>query len=227
MFVKYGRRVGTDGYALYRRKWRDRLPGTPSKVYRVRADQEGRVKRLAVVIALLAVVLLQGCSGGDDSEELEALRRANEELRQQLAEAQAPVSTPSPTATVAPTPTATPTAEPTPSPTASPLVVRRARLIAGTGGEGVSLRDACRDEARVPGAIAEGTEVLVTAVGLAKCATWSMVLHQDSEVWVRDDYLVPTPTPEPTPRPPTAPLVIESWRCYTDTSIGFASSRAR
>ena len=49
-----------------------------------------------------------------------------------------------------------------------------------------------------------------------------MVLHQDSEVWVRDDYLVPTPTPEPTPRPPTAPLVIESWRCYTDTSIGFA-----
>ena len=66
-------------------------------------------------------------------------------------ETPAATGTPSATATARPTPSSTPTPGPTPSATARPENLLAIVYIAQTGGDGVSIRDACRDDARVPG----------------------------------------------------------------------------
>lgn len=101
-----------------------------------------------------------------------------------------PATTPTPTEmpTLPPTPTSTP--EPTPSPTPENRLT--IVYVAHTDGDGVSLRDACSDDARVPGAWAEGTAVRVIDVGSDECAGWTYVAGPGEGSWVRDDYLSET-----------------------------------
>lgn len=121
----------------------------------------------------------------------------------------AAASTSEPTAIHTATPALTATQTPTPVPTLRPTSNGPARLVANTGGTGVSLRTECTDDARANGSIPEGSEVQVTGVGQGDCAGWSTVTHGEVESWVQNDFLVPTPTPEPTPTPLTAPLILE------------------
>ena len=115
-------------------------------------------------------------------------------------ETPAATGTPSATATARPTPSSTPTPEPTPSATARPENLLAIVYIAQTGGDGVSIRDACRDDARVPGAWAEGSAVRVIEPGTGACDGWTYVAGPGEGSWVWDGYLSET-KPAVAPRP--------------------------
>ena len=138
---------------------------------------------------------------------------------EQTGPASTPVATRMPTATPqrTPTPTATGTAVSTaaltPTPTAATATPTPALLvIAGTDGDGVSVRDACDDERRIsaPGeGIPEGTTVQLISAGEGSCAEWMLIEAPDGrESWVRTRYLATssgettvTPTPAATLSP--------------------------
>jgi hypothetical protein len=61
--------------------------------------------------------------------------------------------------------------------------------IAGTGGVGVALRNACQADARRPGGLAEGARVEIVEAGGGGCEGWSLVSAGDTESWVSDEYL--------------------------------------
>ena len=177
----------------------------------------GRI--VATLLLLVLSALASGCTAEVDTQPAPA------------------ASTPPPTAaappTVNPTPTAIATATATGTATfqqtATPAVATATPeptllKIAGTDGEGVSVRDACDDARRIsaPGkGIAEGTTVQLIEPGEGDCADWMLVQVPDGrESWVRSRYLAvspqapsasraPTATPQPTPtaaptRTPTA-----------------------
>jgi len=62
--------------------------------------------------------------------------------------------------------------------------------IGNTGGDGVALRNACQDGARVGGAWAEGTTIEITELGTGECEGWSSGRAAGVTSWVRNDYLV-------------------------------------
>ena len=103
-----------------------------------------------------------------------------------------PVDSPEVSATPTRTPTRTPTpvAAATTPPTATPEPNFK---IANTDGDGVAVRDACDDGARVsaPGeGIPEETVVELIAAGGGDCAEWMHVRAPDGrESWVRSRYL--------------------------------------
>ena len=158
-----------------------------------------------LAVGLLLVLALTGCK----SEEQLATERAERE------------GTSVPTATVATTATATaPTATAT-APTATPEVVATspiARYVANTGGDGISLRSDCRNDARIAGAWTEGTRVEVVQVGSGDCDGWTLTASGSTETWVSNQYLASnapstavrpagstsTPSPNPTTSPPAS-----------------------
>ena len=71
-------------------------------------------------------------------------------------------------------------------------------IVGNTGGLGVSLRDVCRDAARlsVVGGLLDGTEVEVMETGAGSCAGWFRVRADEVTTWVRAQYVrefVPVP----------------------------------
>ena len=105
-------------------------------------------------------------------------------------------------ATINPPPSAStpaPRVLPTEAPTVQALSPAVLMVIANTGGEGVRARDACRDEASIPGiGIAEATRVAATAQGVGSCGGWRLVSANGRESWVRLQYLQVAPNPTPT-----------------------------
>ena len=80
------------------------------------------------------------------------------------------------------------------------------QVIGDTGGDGVSHRNVCEDDARLSaiGGWADGTTVEVIAVGRGPCDGWLWVETDTVSSWVRDQYVVePAAAPEPTPTPTT------------------------
>ena len=99
-----------------------------------------------------------------------------------------------------------------------------AQAIGDTGGDGVSHRNVCEDDARLSaiGGWADGTAVEVIAVGRGPCDGWLWVETDTVSSWVRDQYLVEpaaspapepsvTPTPVPEDRTPEAPAIAGTW----------------
>ena len=93
------------------------------------------------------------------------------------------------TAPAAATPARTETPTPTPAP--RPLFIR----IANTDGEGVAVRDACDDAARISArgeGIPEGARVEFLAGGWDECDGWMQVRDDKGrESWVRAQFLAP------------------------------------
>lgn len=89
-----------------------------------------------------------------------------------------------------------------PTPQARPSLTLR--YVAGTGGSGVAIRDACEQGARSGGAWAEGTGVRLMDSTSEGCDGWSLVAGPGITSWVRDEYLATTPPPV-TPRAAAAP----------------------
>ena len=121
---------------------------------------------------LLGVVMLTAgvaCSGGDDSGDASATSESS-----QTAEAGG---------------SATTSAESTATGEAGSAVVG-SKYIGATDGGGVSIRDACRDDARVGGSWPDGAGVVVIEAGSGDCAEWSYVAGSGGASWVRDRYLV-------------------------------------
>ena len=123
-----------------------------------------------------------------------------------------PTVDPTPAAIATATATGTTTLQQTTAPAVATATPEPTLLtIAGTDGEGVSVRDACDDARRIsaPGkGIAEGTTVQLLESGEGDCADWMLVQAPDGrESWVRSRYLAaapsasraPTATPQPTP----------------------------
>jgi hypothetical protein len=121
-------------------------------------------------LGLLALLLVAACKS---DAQLEAEREADE-------------ATSVPTATAATETTATPTPAATAVATTSEPAVR---YVANTGGSGVSLRSACRVDARIAGAWAEGTRVEVVQVGSGSCDGWTLAASGSTETWVDNRYL--------------------------------------
>ena len=168
-----------------------------------------------LIVPVAVLVLLAACGGGD-GERIEALEEQVAELEAELEATAAPATTATPTAPA----TATPVATPTPALTAVPLSPPLVRYIGDTGGSGVSLRSSCREDARITGGWAEGTEVLIEQSGRDSCSGWSVALADGKASWVRDSYLVVTspvvkrtaPVPTVTPSPVRAATVVQkSW----------------
>ena len=61
--------------------------------------------------------------------------------------------------------------------------------IANTDGRGVSLRSDCDDEAREPGAWADGTLIELKERGLGECSGWSFAWANGASSWIRNTYL--------------------------------------
>lgn len=136
-----------------------------------------------------------------------------------------PEESPTTTTTQPMTPTPTRTPQPTPTPTATPTPSFK---IANTDGDGVAVRDACDDAARIsaPGqGIREGTVVEWIETGDGDCADWMYVSDPGGrETWVRSQYLEALPaTPvssrprESTPEPASTPVVARRG----DTATGW------
>ena len=72
---------------------------------------------------------------------------------------------------------------------ATPLAVL---VIGNTGGEGVSHRNECSDDARVSeiGGWRDGTEVELLEEGSGPCAGWLRVQADAVTSWVREEYVV-------------------------------------
>jgi hypothetical protein len=92
------------------------------------------------------------------------------------------------------------------------------RYIGNTDGEGISLREACRENARSSEVWPEGTVVSVTAVGEAECAGWSYVESGQESSWVRDEYLVEErpSVAVPPPGAPNADAIAQLDQWYGD-----------
>ena len=76
-------------------------------------------------------------------------------------------------------------------------IVAATKYVGATGGGGVSVRDACRDDARVGGSWPDGSGVVVLEVGSGDCAEWTYVAGRGGASWVRNKYLVDTRTSPP------------------------------
>jgi hypothetical protein len=69
----------------------------------------------------------------------------------------------------------------------------RTASIGGTEGVGVAVRNACSDDARVPGAaIPEGAQVRIVEAGGGNCSGWQLVEWEQHRSWVRDQYVLPS-----------------------------------
>ena len=168
-----------------------------------------RKKRFTVPVVVLGGLLILTALVDDDEREIPAnagLAAASTESAK--ASATGSSAAPAPTRVLqAVVPTPPPTL--TPQPTAKALVDGEYRLVANTGGVGVAVRDACDNGAKTGGSLAEGAEVQLLFIGQGSCMGWYVVAASEIELWVRADYLEPTPAPSPTPRPLTAPLILE------------------
>ena len=70
-----------------------------------------------------------------------------------------------------------------------PSVVGTLVRIGATGGDGVSLRSACRVDARIAGGWADDTELEVIEVGTGECEGWTRVEARGIDSWVSNEYL--------------------------------------
>jgi hypothetical protein len=78
-----------------------------------------------------------------------------------------------------------------PTPVVPSATETRTASIAGTGGIGVAVRNACSDDARVAVAgIPEGAQVRVLEAGGANCSGWQLVEWEQHRSWVRDGYIL-------------------------------------
>lgn len=158
-----------------------------------------RVARAVAAVCAVSTALLFACT----------------EQSSDSPEVQRPTGTPTPTSVAAPA-VATPSATPSPAPTPHPSFT-----IANTDGDGVAVRDACDDSARVsaPGqGIPEDTVVVLVEVGDGECAEWMNVRTPDGrQSWVRLTYLealpgadTATPVQTPTSARDDHPVVLET-----------------
>ena len=134
-------------------------------------DRLGRL----VPAVLAAVVLLAACDDGSPAPPPEL-----SELAARLDEAALAAAVPEPAA------------EPAPSEDrdrAPPSLVGALVTIGATGGDGVSLRSACRADARIAGGWADGTELEVIAVGAGECEGWTLAEARGVSSWVSNQYL--------------------------------------
>ena len=132
----------------------------------------GTRARAAWLLSGLSVLLLAATCGSNTASE----------------DPEPSASPPAGAATATPTDTPEPTSSATPSPGNLLDIV----YVGNTGGDGVSLRDACRDDARIPGAWAEGTAVRIIDPGEGECAGWTFVAGPGKGSWVSDGYLTET-----------------------------------
>ena len=81
------------------------------------------------------------------------------------------------------------------------------RVIGNTGGDGVSHRNECADDARLSaiGGWADGTEVEVLEEGSGRCAGWFRVQANGVTSWVRGQYLLDAATAATTAQAEDAP----------------------
>ena len=132
----------------------------------------GTRTRAAWLLAAFSVLLLAAACGSSTASE----------------DPEPSASPPTAAATAAPTDAP----EPAASATAPPENLLDIVYVGNTGGDGVSLRDACRDEARIPGAWAEGTAVRIIDPGEGEGAGWTFVAGPGKGSWVSDGYLTET-----------------------------------
>lgn len=128
---------------------------------------------VAIVVAVIAVALL--VLGGDE----EASARTVDDGGNSPAVAADSTPTPEPTLSATPDPDATAFALP------DGTVAR----VANTGGRGVGLRSDCDDEARQPGAWADGTLIELKERGLGECSGWSFASANGDSSWIRNTYI--------------------------------------
>ncbi len=127
---------------------------------------------MRVFVYLLAVAVLLGafaCSGGGDAGES--------------------VDDAAPLAATDATVTGTPQPEPSATPAATLDGQLGVVYIANTDGDGVSLRTACQEDARLADAWPEGTAVRIIEPGAEDCAAWTYVIGPRQASWVRNAYL--------------------------------------
>jgi hypothetical protein len=132
-----------------------------------------RIRTLPITwigLGLLLLLLLAACKS---EAQLEAEREAEETS-----------ATPTATATTNNTATPMPTAT-----TAATLNEPTVLYVSNTGGSGVSLRSACRTDARIAGAWPEGKRVEVVEVGSGDCEGWTLTAADSTETWVSNGYL--------------------------------------
>ena len=177
-----------------------------------------RQRRLLAAVSAaalgVAVLFAAACGGDGDDERVAALEAEVEALQARVAELEGAArigGASDDTAArlgAAPSPTASPSATPTPKPepTSVPIAAPVLRYIGDTGGEGVSLRSDCSDEARAAGGLHEGADVFVEEEGVGQCVGWSVVSSGATRTWVRDDYLVD--------EPPVQPMLVTALSSY-------------
>ncbi len=139
------------------------------------SQRPGRPRRRAFAFAgaVLAAVVLAACGGGGGNGSGDAPFTG---LAERLSVASGAIELPAVEGAGGPAPAQTPT-------------TGEAR-IGNTGGDGVALRNACQDGARVGGAWPEGTTIEVIELGSAECEGWSQGRTAGVTSWVRNDYLV-------------------------------------
>ena len=128
--------------------------------------------RLVMLLGVLGLAAAIACSGGDGDDSSEATGTSEAGATE--------VGTPS---------GVTPEAG---SPAGAATIVAATKYVGATGGGGVSIRDDCRDDARVGGSWPDGAAVVVLQTGSDDCAEWSYVAGAGGASWVRDKYLVDT-----------------------------------
>ncbi len=98
------------------------------------------------------------------------------------------------------------------------------RVIGNTGGDGVSHRNACADDARLSeiGGWADGTEVEALEEGSGSCEGWLRVRSGEVASWVREEYLVEPGGAEPEPEAQQLQAV---WRVIGNTGGDGVSHR--
>lgn len=133
-----------------------------------------RLGRL-VPAALAAIVLLAACDDGRPAPPPEL-----PELAARLDEVALAAAIPEPTAAPGPSEDRD---------RAPPSLVGALVTIGATGGDGVSLRSACRADARIAGGWADGTELEVIEVGAVECEGWTLVEARGVSSWVSNQYL--------------------------------------
>ncbi len=133
--------------------------------------------RLVMFLGVLGLAAVIACSGGDGDGSSEATGTSEAGTT----EAGAPAGETSEAG----------------SPDGAATIVAATKYVGATGGGGVSIRDDCRDDARVGGSWPDGAAVVVLQAGSDDCAEWTYVAGSGGASWVRDKYLVDTRTSAP------------------------------
>jgi hypothetical protein len=171
------------------------MPATPRLLRLLRPVLVGSVVTGFVVVA----ALIRTSDGVDRSAaptaSLEATTVAASEPPTPVGTAAGPapvavgaMSTPMPIVSATPPPST-----PSTSPPQASTAEADALVIANTGGLGVWVRSACRDDALTGDAWAEGQLVEAVATEDADCVGWRLVEVQGASSWIEERYLQPAP----------------------------------